>query len=560
MTNRILVVDDEESIRFTLEMFLTDEGYDVHTAANYEEAVAALNETRFDLFFVDILIGRFSGIDFLKTIRSGDNDAPVVMITGSPDVETASEAVRFGAFDYIPKPIRQETLLRVARMALRHRELVIQKEAYRRNLDAIFCTVKDGIVLVDEDLRILEINDAARSICDLSEVDIGTPFESAVQGCPVECVRLLKRTLETSTSQDVPQVKCSKESGEERVLRLTATPVEGSRGGVVLVIRDETRINDLERDFGLRRGFHNIVGQSKLLQGVYSLIERLSEVDTTVLVTGESGTGKELVAEAIHYNGSRKEKPFVKLNCAALPETLLESELFGHVKGSFTGALQNKMGRFQKADGGTIFLDEIGDISAALQVRLLRVLQEKQIERVGDSTPIPVDVRIIAATNQNLIDKIKKGEFREDLYYRLKVVDVALPPLRNRTEDIPLLIGFFVKKFNEKFGVAVQGVSDQVLKIFMEHSWPGNVRELEHVVEHAFVLCRDNLIAAEHLPVDIKPAIMDDPDDASSLDEREKILAVLESTDGNKAKASRILNISRRTLYRKISRLEIEEN
>jgi len=559
MPERILIVDDEESIRFTLETFLSEEGYAVSTAASYDEAVSLLNTASFDLFFVDILLGRFSGIDFLRTVRNGGNNSPVVMITGSPDVETASEAVRLGAFDYIPKPIRQETLLRVARAALRHHELLDQKEAYRRNLEAIFRSVKDGILLVDDNLKILEVNASAQEICGFDDNDIGTEFASFSSGCTGDCLSLLRKVLEMGKSGELSRVKCRGRSGKERVLNLTASPLVSDNTpckGAVLVIRDESRIDDLERDLDRRKSFHKMVGQTGCLQNVYRLIDRLCDVDTTVLITGESGTGKELVAEAIHYMGVRKDKPMVKVNCAALPENLLESELFGHIKGAFTGAIQNKVGRFQLADGGTIFLDEIGDISPALQVRLLRVLQEKQIERVGSATPIPVDVRIIAATNRNLQDKIRSGEFREDLFYRLKVVTVSLPPLRERKEDIPLLVEAFIRKFNDKFGKNVRGLSDDVLRCFMDHSWPGNVRELEHVLEHAFVLCRRTSIEMDDLPPE-----MQSPQrqmDTGEIDEREKIRQALVRTDGNKAKAARLLNMSRRTIYRKIEDYELD--
>jgi transcriptional regulator with PAS, ATPase and Fis domain len=345
------------------------------------------------------------------------------------------------------------------------------------------------------------------------------------------------------------------------VLNLTITPLvsDGNRiPGAVLVIRDETRLDDLERDLSERRQFHRMVGRSSKIQEIYALIECLADVNTTVLITGESGTGKELVAEAIHYAGARQAKPLVRVNCAALSEHLLESELFGHVRGAFTGAIKDKTGRFQKADGGTIFLDEIGDLPPSMQVRLLRVLQERKIERVGDSTPIPIDVRVVAATNQDLQTKIQRGEFRQDLFYRLKVVRIPLPPLRERKEDLPLLVETFIRKFNEKFGKSVRSITDNVLDLFMNYDWPGNIRELEHVLEHAFVLCRDSFIAKVHLPPEFKSAAPSSPPDlpwGHRDDEERAITEALKKTDGNKAKAARLLNISRRTLYRKIDAL-----
>jgi transcriptional regulator with PAS, ATPase and Fis domain len=294
------------------------------------------------------------------------------------------------------------------------------------------------------------------------------------------------------------------------------------------------------------------------MQKIYSLIEDLSDVLTTVLITGESGTGKELVADAIHYSGDRSNSPLVKVNCSALSESLLESELFGHVKGAFTGADRNKVGRFQKADSGTIFLDEIGDISPRMQLRLLRVLQERIFERVGDSTSIKVDVRVIAATNQDLAAKVKQGEFREDLYYRLRVVEIFIPPLRDRTDDIPVLVEHFIQKFNNKFNKNIAAISEGVMKVFIAYLWPGNVRELEHALEHAFVLCRQNTIAQEHLPAHLSE-ISDRQTSALNGNEidPEAVREALIKSGGNKAKAARLLGINVRTIFRKIEKYNI---
>jgi len=296
------------------------------------------------------------------------------------------------------------------------------------------------------------------------------------------------------------------------------------------------------------------------MQDTYRLLEDLANLETTVLVTGESGTGKELVAKALHYSGQRSFHPFVAVNCSALAESLLESELFGHVRGAFTGAIKDKQGRFEAANGGTIMLDEIGDISPLIQLKLLRVLQEKVFERVGESVPRKMDVRVIACTNKNLKEKVRRGEFREDLYYRLMIVEVALPPLRERMEDLPPLIDHFLHAFNERFQKDIEGVSQEVLNKFMLYSWPGNVRELEHTIEHAFILCRGKVITLEHLPTAIRDSIEADKiktngkQYAKKFTGEEKILEALDKTDGNKAKAARLLGINRRTLYRKINK------
>ncbi|PLY08900.1 MAG: sigma-54-dependent Fis family transcriptional regulator, partial [Desulfuromonas sp.] len=297
---------------------------------------------------------------------------------------------------------------------------------------------------------------------------------------------------------------------------------------------------------------------SQRMQQLYDLVDNLSQVDTTVLIAGESGTGKELVAESLHYRGPRKGKPLIRVNCAALPENLLESELFGHIKGSFTGAVTDKVGRFQRADGGTIFLDEIGDISPALQVRLLRVLQEKEIEKVGGTTPIKVDIRVVAATHQDLLEKVQRGEFREDLYYRLKVMTVPLPALRERREDIPLLVNFFIQRFNERFSKQILGVSEEVLDLFMQYPWPGNVRELEHAVEHAFILCRGERLERDHLPPDILDAAETGVEENGCALNREQLEQTLEKAAGNKTLAAQMLGISRRTIYRKIEEFALD--
>ena len=325
----------------------------------------------------------------------------------------------------------------------------------------------------------------------------------------------------------------------------------------MLVIRDLTRVAEMEGELRGRYNLHNIVGKSHKLQRIFRLLDELMNTDTTVLITGETGTGKELIAKALHYGGVRAAKPMVTVNCSALPENLLESELFGHVKGAFTGASKDRVGRFQAAHGGTIFLDEVGDIPPNLQLKLLRVLQEKTFERVGDSTTYQVDVRVIAATNCDLKKKVSLGEFREDLYYRLKVLEIALPPLRERREDIPLLINHFLTLFNKSYNKSIEGISQDALKIFMIYPWPGNVRELQHAIEHAFVLCNSPTITLEHLPAEIKdyspqevPAPADRPK-ISSLQPPD-ILQALVKTGWNKAKAARLLGISRPTLYQLI--------
>lgn len=558
MTTHILVVDDEESIRYTFSSFLEDEGYAVVTASSLEQCCEVIAGQEFDLIFADILLGGDSGIDVLRVCKDRSPTCPVVMITGSPDLDTATDAVRLGAFDYIPKPVRHETLLRITRKALQFKQLVDQKEEYRARLNAIFQSVKEGIITVDKQMHITGMNDAAHAMFGHGEDATGQELSLLIPDNQA-FLDLVQNSFSAEKATDIFRVEMNLKNNRPQVMSLTTSALIEESGrsiGAVITLRDETRLDFLERGLNQRRKFDRLIGSSEAMQEVYRLIESLADVDTTVLVTGESGTGKELVSESLHYRGSRRDKTLVRVNCAALPETLLESELFGHVKGSFTGAMQDKTGRFQRADGGTILLDEIADISPALQVRLLRVLQEREIEKVGGNDPIPVNIRVIAATNKNLVEKVQSGEFREDLFYRLKVVEIKLPPLRSRREDVPILVEHFIDKFNERFSRQVVGVSRSFQDILMRHDWPGNVRELEHVIEHAFVLCRDSVLAVEHLPEELRELNNSSSASLKGSDcTAQDIRDALQSVNGNKSRAAALLGISRRTIYRKMEEL-----
>jgi transcriptional regulator with PAS, ATPase and Fis domain len=338
------------------------------------------------------------------------------------------------------------------------------------------------------------------------------------------------------------------------VVNMVASPLidcNGNHNGTVLVIHDVTRLEELERAETRRTRYNSIIGSSAKMQSVYVLLDAVSKVDTSVILCGESGTGKELVAKEIHETGRRCAKPFVKVDCAALADSLLESELFGHVKGAFTGAIYDKVGLLQKADGGTILLDEIGDISPLMQTRLLRFLQEREIKRVGDSKPIKVDVRVIAATNKNLEDKVRAGEFREDLLYRLRVFCIEIPPLRKRKQDIPLLISHFLKEIGSTLNKGEFHVSDEVQKILADYYWPGNVRELRNALESAMVCCQGGIILQKHLPKSLCLS------SSLPVDESRFIASALSSTGGNKSRAARLLGLDRSTLYRKMKQYNL---
>ena len=563
MGSKILIVDDEESIRFTFTNFLAHAGYDVTAVPDYDTAVSIMTEKIFDLLFVDIIMKGKTGIDLLRIVRQTRPNAQVIIITGAPSVQTASEAVRLGALDYLVKPLRQDDLVKVASLALRHKQLSDEKDHCRSNVEAIFRSVKDGIVTVDEQMRVLDVNQAALDLCGFARDDVPGAFIRTVTGrCEGACVEVLKEALVTRKTVDLRHIECRRRSLRKQIISVSVAPLMDrldNFSGCVMVLRDETRLHDLEQSVRESQSFDRMVGVSIPMKQVKSLIKTLADVQTTVLVTGESGTGKELAAEALHRAGDRSEGPLVKVNCGALTDSILESELFGHVQGAFTGAVKDKIGRFQLADGGTIFLDEIGDVSFKMQQRLLRVIETMAFERVGSSKSEKVDVRVVAATNCDLAAMVEAGEFRKDLYYRLKVVQVNLPPLRDRRDDIPLLTRHIIDKFNRKFNKQIKAVSSDVEKLFQRHSWPGNVRELENTIEHAYILCNQNVITMAHLPSDFQDQSSGTTafNSTGSADEAEAIEWALQKTDGNKAKAARMLQISRRTIYRKMDKYNI---
>jgi len=372
--------------------------------------------------------------------------------------------------------------------------------------------------------------------------------------------------LRNKNGNDVPVVKSAR----------LVTDGDGSIKGVVETVTDLTELEKARRKAeaaNLRLGeihrFNNIIGKSHGMQQVFSAIRATASSDATILVQGESGTGKELVAGAIHYNSNRSGMPFVPVSCSALSESLLESELFGHARGAFTGAVRDRIGRFEEANGGTIFLDEIGEISPFIQVKLLRVLQEREIERVGESQKRTIDIRIIAATNKDLYGLVKSGHFREDLYYRLKVFPIHIPPLRKRREDVPLLTSHFIKRQNEKTGKRIKGVLPSAMGILMDYNWPGNVRELENAIEHAFVLCVGDQIDIFDLPVEIRqlpyqPAASSKaphpPHDRFSSNtrlSRDMLVEILHECGHNKAEAGRRLGVSRTAIWKYMKKWDI---
>jgi len=445
MKPKILVVDDEASHRQMLKAVLSAEGYEIREAADGEDAVRSVEEKFHDLILMDIRMPGLSGIEALQKIKDISPGIPIIIMTAYASVNTAINALKSGAYDYLTKPLDIEELKILVAKALRFHKLE-QENVYLKE-----------------------------------------------------------------------------------------------------------QLND-------RFDFSKIIGRSPSMKQLFETMALVAPSEATVLIVGESGTGKELIANAIHQNSARAARPFIKVNCAALPETLLESELFGHEKGAFTGAISRKQGRFQLAHQSSILLDEIGEMAPATQAKILRVLQEREFEPIGSSQSIKVDTRVIAATNKNLEEEIKAGRFREDLFYRINVVTIEVPPLRERHEDIPLLADFFLKRYAEKNRRVVKGFTPRAVDLMMRYNWPGNARELENVIERAVILTREEMITPLEFPEDLQK--LDTEFHEARLDlhpgrslkevEKEMILRTLEETGGNRTHAARILGISRRTLQLKL--------
>jgi PAS domain S-box-containing protein len=426
---------------------------------------------------------------------------------------------------------------------------------HRDNLEHVLDNLKEGIIAHDMSRRIFFFNQAAERISGYRRQDVlGKDCHTAF-GHPF-CGGLCQFS---DNAPDIPEtsentLSITTRSGESRRVEMSITRMKGDDGefvGVLTAFRDITDLFSLQLQAGKLTSFGNIIGQDHKMYKIFKHIRDVSAYDYPVHVSGETGTGKELVAYAIHNESSRNGAAFVPINCGALPEGLIESELFGHVKGAFSGAIRDKKGRFELADGGTVFLDEVAELSNNMQAKLLRFLQENQFERVGGENTLSVDVRIISATNKNLKEAVQKGHFREDLYYRLNVIPIHMPPLRDRKIDIPLLIERFLQEAAERYGRDPLNVSDRAMSLLMDYHWPGNVRELQNAVQFAFVRCSDNTLDADDLPIELRDVentcIRRGP--AKKLNS-EGVRAAIIKTGGNKAKAAKLLGVGRATLYR----------
>lgn len=453
--NRVLIVDDERNMRHMLQTMLNKEGYFAETASNGSEALSTMDEIDFDFILCDIKMPEMDGMTFLNSAKERFPDKTFIMMSAYGTIDTALEAMKKGAYDYISKPFKTDEVL-----------LTLKKAKEREELK------EENLVLQD-------------------------------------------------------------------------------------------RLKKIEQKYS----FGNIVARSEAMASVFDLVDRVADHKTTVLITGESGTGKELIAKEIHSRGSRSTSNLVAVNCAGIPENLLESELFGYKKGAFTDAAKDKPGLFTQANKGTIFLDELGEMPISLQAKLLRVLQEEEITPLGGTMPENIDVRVVAATSKDLEHEVGEGRFREDLFYRINVMTIHLPPLRERRGDIPLLVGHFIDIFNKKLNKNLEGLSSEAMALLMRHDWSGNIRELENVIERAIILAKERLLT----PSDLPPSIVNGDSIGSSIEagqtlsikkatrriEEELIKKVLQITDGNKSKAAKILEISRPILIAKIKEFGI---
>jgi len=443
----------------------------------------------------------------------------------------------------------------------------MSNRAQNKTQNVILDSISEGVFTVDLDWRITSFNRAAEEIAGIQrEKAIGKYCRDVLRAdvCETDCT--LAATIETGKPIMNKAVHIIDAQGKKRAIAISTALLKDQAGkviGGVETFRDMSMIEQLRKEIQGRYSCEDIISQSHKMQNLFAVLPNIAESNTTVLIEGESGTGKELFARAIHNLSFRKDKPFVAVNCGALPETLLESELFGYKAGAFTDAKKDKPGRFALAQGGTIFLDEIGDISAAMQVRLLRVLQDKTYEPVGAVSSVKADVRIITATNKKLDQLVQQGKFRDDLYYRINVMKLELPPLRGKKEDIPLLVDHFISRFNRLHNKNICCITNEVTAALLAYDYPGNVRELENIIEHCFVLCEGEIIESQHLPASVRPSSKLDKTkvgEPATIKQMEILLITqaLRRNNGNKTAAARQLGIDKSTLFRKMKAFDIK--
>jgi len=569
VTESILIVDDNPDNLTILRKILTKNGYHVRPAINGKIALKTIEKNIPDLILLDIKMPDMDGFKVCKILKSNLNtqNIPVIFLTALNDISDKKKAFSYGAVDYITKPFNEGEILARIITHLKLRSVILEKEESNMMLNAILKSIPDTIVAVDNNLNIINANNSLSEICFSPDKNNKVYIQKILDKGIGPCYDMLQKTLKTKKSLNEYRTKCSCVYESNRTVVLNTTPlidINNNFSGAVLVIRDITKLASLEKKIFEEKSFKNIITNNDKMYKIITLIQQTSNLEINFLVTGESGTGKELIADALHYSSSRASEPFIKVNCAALSENLLESELFGHVRGAFTGAISNRIGRIQAAEKGTLFLDEIGDVSIAFQAKLLRFLEQKEYERIGDSKTLKANVRIIAATNKDLEESVNNGTFRKDLFYRLKGITFNLPPLKERIDDIPLLVNHFIKFFRKQNKKNIIGFSDEVNNILMSYHWPGNIRELKQAIEYSCALCNDEIIHPDNLPSELlyspkKISISKKHVLLNHDSEKNQLLQILNRTDWNKAKAARLLGMSRGTLYNKLMKYRIEK-
>jgi two-component system, NtrC family, response regulator HydG len=567
---KILIIDDEEGIRQMLYVLLSGEGYEVKMAKDGEEGLTLTDSFAPEIIILDLNMPKLDGMGFLKKLQPGsDLSYSVIVLTGFGTDETVQACYQLGVHSFIRKPVNLHEILGLVK---RNLELVYYAEQLKRAkeeketayqlLKKTFDGMSEGVMTLDNSFKITMLSKKACQILDVSAAKaLNRPAVSILGKTVAGPLGIVKEVLNDGNDTSEHETFLLLPNGAKVPVQLTIKGLgkEESREGWLFLFRDKREEARAVRDQVGGTIFGRMVSNDSKMLEIFNLIDQIASSDVTVLIEGGSGTGKELVAREIHDRSRRAQMPFHTINCAAIPFNLLESELFGHERGAFTGAEKEKKGRFEVADRGTLFLDEIGDMPLPMQVKLLRVLQEQTFEHVGGTKPIHVNVRIIAATNQHLKELILKKQFREDLFHRLDVITIDLPPLRDRIQDIPLLASYFIKKLNETEDRQIKRLSANVSLSLMAYHWPGNVRELYHVIEHAFAVSNSDTIRQKHLPDKLRPTQASNRTHAPMRkNEKEIILQALKQSSYDKKIVSNLLGVSLATLYRKIKKYKIK--
>ena len=558
----ILIVEDEQIVAVDLESVLERLGYHVAgIAATSEEACLAAAQGSPDLILMDVRIdGPVDGIETARRIRQR-RDVPVVFLTAYTDRETLDRAKEIGPHGYLVKPFAERDLQATIEMALEKGAMDRRLRKSRQDLQTILDAQRHGTIMVDASGCVRFASEAIWRLTDRERSENAgealadfLPLDDESAGALAELCR-----VPAGRRSKLPVV-LEMEDEEPRHLEIEVVDDPRDEAGKILFLYDVSPLFSLRQQLDDQSAFQNMLGKSKAMRQVFHLVEDLAGVDSTVLIEGETGTGKELVARAIHQLSGRREGPFLALNCGGLSEELAASQLFGHRRGSFTGAIEDQRGLFEAANGGTLFLDEIGELPLRVQASLLRVLEEGAVLPVGESKLRPVNLRLLTATHRNLAEEAQQQRFRQDLLYRIRVARVCLPPLRERREDLPLLVRAFLAAHRASTGKQVHTVSDEAMALLLDYGWPGNVRELRNALEFAVVRCRGSVIQPGDLPPEMLQSCPTPMIEESGANETERILAAIKWAKGNRTRAATLLGISRATLYRRLKELGIDED